>query len=409
MAFTIVPRYTWNNDGPVTVLKKQLSVTFQVDTVVTSSDIVFAFDEAGIDVDDITSIQRKTSNKSWVVSFKTATIKEQALALPHITIAGCQVFLGDAENVTVLVKVYEAPDEMPDSVVIGRLSHYGKVLSFRRDKLSSGIFNGIRTARMRLKSHIPQSVFIAGETVYFSYPTQPRVCRRCGDENHFHVVRCFNCELPGHRIEDCTEPTICSICRESTHSTADCPFLLYSTNVTPVVPGNDSYANAVKSKPQRKAESGESKKAESKKSESKKGDSTKKSQHKPRETESDTTHVEPQSSRERERERDSSWGRSLPKRARGEEKDEERNHEKERDRERECERERDRERSRRDRERERSRERERDRDRYYNRYYRDHDYYYDDRHPYHRSSRDYDDDKGWTLVTNRKRSGRSRS
>jgi len=112
VAFTIVPRYTWNNDGPVIVLKKQLSVTFQVDTVVTSND----------------------SSKFWVVSFKTATIKEQALALPHITIAGCQVFLGDAENVTVLVKVYEAPDEMPDLVVIGRLSHYEKVLSFRRDK-----------------------------------------------------------------------------------------------------------------------------------------------------------------------------------------------------------------------------------------------------------------------------------
>ena len=258
VAFTIIPRYTWNNDGPVTVLKKQLSVTFQVDTVVTSNDIVFAFDEAGISVDDITSIQRKTSSKSWVVSFKTATIKEQALALPHITIAGCQVFLGDAENVTVLVKVY-------------------------------------------------------------------------------------------------------------------------------------SYANAVKSKLQRKAESGESKKVESKKSEPKKGDSTKKSQHKPRETESDTTHVEPQS------------------------EDEERNHKKKRDRERECERERDRERPRRDRERERSREhsreRERDRDResYHNRYYRDYDYYYDDRHPHHRSSRDHDDDEGWTLVTNRKRSGRSRS
>jgi len=77
VVFTIVPRYTWNNDGPVTVLKKQLSVTVQVDTVVTSNDIVFPFDEAGIDVDDITSIQRKTSSKSWVVSFKTATIKNK--------------------------------------------------------------------------------------------------------------------------------------------------------------------------------------------------------------------------------------------------------------------------------------------------------------------------------------------
>ena len=56
VAFPIVPRYTWNNVGTATVLKKQLSVTFQIDTVVTSNDIVFAFDEAGIDVDDITSI-----------------------------------------------------------------------------------------------------------------------------------------------------------------------------------------------------------------------------------------------------------------------------------------------------------------------------------------------------------------
>ena len=51
MAFPIVPRYTWNNVGTATVLKKQLSVTFQIDTVVTSNDIVFAFDEAGIDID----------------------------------------------------------------------------------------------------------------------------------------------------------------------------------------------------------------------------------------------------------------------------------------------------------------------------------------------------------------------
>ena len=39
VAFTIVPRYTWNNDGPVTVLKKQLSVTFQVDTTTRTTEV----------------------------------------------------------------------------------------------------------------------------------------------------------------------------------------------------------------------------------------------------------------------------------------------------------------------------------------------------------------------------------
>ena len=58
------------------------------------------------------------------------------------------VFLGDCENHVSIVKVYELPVELPDSVVMGRLSYYGKVYSFRRDRLAEGIFNGVRTARM---------------------------------------------------------------------------------------------------------------------------------------------------------------------------------------------------------------------------------------------------------------------
>lgn len=50
-------------------LVKDRSVYFAVDTIITSQVILKAFDNAGIDIDDITSIQRKALNKTWIVTF----------------------------------------------------------------------------------------------------------------------------------------------------------------------------------------------------------------------------------------------------------------------------------------------------------------------------------------------------
>lgn len=81
----------------------------------------------------------------------------------------CCKFLGLGltltQNETVIVKIYEAPDEMVDTLLTGSLSHYGKVLSFQRDLSSLTILNGIRMAR--LDKHIPSSCFIAGEMLFF--------------------------------------------------------------------------------------------------------------------------------------------------------------------------------------------------------------------------------------------------
>ena len=82
-------------------------------------------------------------------------------------------FIADCHRKISLVKVYNAPNEMPDSVIIGRLSVYGSVLSFRRDLLSDSIFNGVCTARMEVKKDIPSTVRIAGEFIRFWYPGQP--------------------------------------------------------------------------------------------------------------------------------------------------------------------------------------------------------------------------------------------
>ena len=147
---------------------------FAVDTIVTSQDILEAFDNAGIDIDFITSIQRKSSNCTWVVSFNNQLATETALETASIEIAGSTVFLGDCENRLVLVKVFEAPAELPYTVVIGSLSCYGRVLSFHCDKVAYYIEKGVCIARTSLSQPIPSVVNLAGEYVRIWYPNQPK-------------------------------------------------------------------------------------------------------------------------------------------------------------------------------------------------------------------------------------------
>lgn len=64
------------------------------------------------------------------VSFTDKLTKERVLEKGIIKIESVPVFVGDADFKMVIVKIYEAAAEMPDMVLIGRLSHYGCVLSF---------------------------------------------------------------------------------------------------------------------------------------------------------------------------------------------------------------------------------------------------------------------------------------
>jgi len=244
---------SWNVSGNNVRIRKDLSVCFSVDTVISSQDIIVGFDKAGIDIDSITSIQRRASNNSWVVTFDSKAVKDAALNEHSIDIAGCSVLLGDCENRVSIVKIYELPEELPDSVVVGRLAHYGRVISFRRDRVADTILNGVRTARMFIQRPIPAQTFIAGEFVRFWYPSQPKTCRKCGSEDHLAAVcksqRCFNCERPGHRAEQCDMPALCRVCLSDAHETSNCPFIYYSSNVTaakPDKPVQKSYSGAAR-------------------------------------------------------------------------------------------------------------------------------------------------------------------
>lgn len=254
----------WGLQDEKPKLVKNQSIYFSVDTIITSQDILFAFDKAGIDVSEISCIQRKASNKSWIVTFDSPVTKEAALEVASIEIDGNMVFLGDCEHRLVLVKIYEAPAELPDTALIGRLSHYGRVLSFRRDKIADNIDNGVRTARMELHRHVPSIINLAGELIRIWYPSQPKTCRNCGGRDHLAKncasVRCLNCEQPGHRSEECEESLMCGVCKAFDHSMADCPYVLFSANVSSVAKptvsknGEENKQHAMEQRENQKAE-----------------------------------------------------------------------------------------------------------------------------------------------------------
>ena len=182
--FDLVPVERWSTAGNTIRLNKFLSVYFLCDTICTTQEILQGFNVAAIDVDFISSVQFRMSNRVWIVTFNDYRAKSIALGKDEIFVSGCQILLGDCERRVLLVKIYEAPFEMPDTALIGRLSTYGKVFSFRRDHVSQNLFNGVRTAKMRLNKDIPSCIHIAGEFIRVWYPDQPKTCCRCGLRDH---------------------------------------------------------------------------------------------------------------------------------------------------------------------------------------------------------------------------------
>ena len=377
----------WNVRGNSVRVKKELSVCFSVDTIISSNDVIIGFDKAGIDIDDITSIQRRNSNNTWVVTFNSKAVKDAALNEQTITFAGCTVFLGDCENKVSIVKIFELPGELPDSVVIGRLSHYGRVISFRRDRVADAIFNGVRTARMVIEHPIPSQAFIAGEYCRFWYPAQPKTCRKCGADDHLAATcrssRCFNCERPGHRAEACDMPALCRVCLKDSHETASCPFIYYSSNITGAKPATTTYSGVVRN----------GQLAEETREQNNKERARREEERKKREEESRTKREAEEKERE-ERERRREKERREKERREAERRD---RHEKERtERKREDRKERHSydDRKYRD-ERDERDDRERDRDHY--RSARDRS-----SHRGYESDRSDSEDEGWTRVSHRK-------
>lgn len=68
------------------VFEFAMSYVFSLDMVITSQDIIIGCDNAGIDIDNITSVQHCASNNLWVVTFDSKAVKDAALNKHSINI-----------------------------------------------------------------------------------------------------------------------------------------------------------------------------------------------------------------------------------------------------------------------------------------------------------------------------------
>lgn len=143
------------SDGNIRV-NREFSSSFSLNAQVSSVDVLEGFYRVGVGPEDVTCVQFNSSNHLWTVSFEDREGKYQILVKGH------QCFMSDCDNRTVIVKIVDAPNEMPDSVLVGRLSVHGKVFSFQHVKCHGHINNGLRTARMCLRSEVPSVVRISG-------------------------------------------------------------------------------------------------------------------------------------------------------------------------------------------------------------------------------------------------------
>lgn len=87
---------------------------------------------------------------------------------------------------------------------------------------------------MELHRHVPSIINLAGELIHIWYPSKSKTCRNDHLAKDCASVRCLNCEQPGHRSEECEESLMCGVCKAFDHSMADCPYVLFSANVSSV-------------------------------------------------------------------------------------------------------------------------------------------------------------------------------
>lgn len=58
----------------------KICLTFTINEDITGEDIMDGFERAGVDTSTIVSIQRRISNRSWVISFSEQREKDQVIS-----------------------------------------------------------------------------------------------------------------------------------------------------------------------------------------------------------------------------------------------------------------------------------------------------------------------------------------
>jgi hypothetical protein len=98
------------------------------------------------------------------------------------------------------VRIANLAPEILDDSVRHALAKYGEVQDIVHEHWSNAyrypVLNGIRAAKITLKTHIPSHIILAGQRVLISYGGQPLTCYGCGTTDHLYSA------CPNRRTQD---------------------------------------------------------------------------------------------------------------------------------------------------------------------------------------------------------------
>ncbi|CAH1276930.1 ZCCHC3 [Branchiostoma lanceolatum] len=190
------------------------------------SDVVKLLERSGVPITDIQGVQNKGKGRCDITFKSQAAFQKACPSLSSVQDVEIDTF---GASITVMTALH-IPIELDDNFVRHRLSEYGEVLDSKYVSYASQgfpeILTGTRQYRIRLKSHVPNTMRLGNETFSFRYAGQPRVCHRCGREGHLVVDcdedKCSKCMGLGHLAQDCTSGIKCNVCGEVGHAGRSC-------------------------------------------------------------------------------------------------------------------------------------------------------------------------------------------
>jgi hypothetical protein len=108
------------------------------------------------------------------------------------------------------VRLQNLPIEVPNMEIYMTLAPYGNVQSVVEERWSPNlhykVYNGMRTAVIVLKMHIPSTMLVGGYRARIYYEGQPQTCYACGEADHLYP-ECPRRNRAAMRIQDLTNLT----------------------------------------------------------------------------------------------------------------------------------------------------------------------------------------------------------
>ncbi|KAI8518912.1 zinc finger protein [Branchiostoma belcheri] len=189
-------------------------------------DVLELVQKHGAQRGDIKGIQNKGKGVCEVMFTSQAALAKVAPTLALDTAVDCELF---GKNFTVVTAI-GIPMDMDDNYVRHRLQAYWTIDASRLLTYANlgfpEILSGTRQYRIKLKEHIPGSFRIGNDLIGIRYSGQPKLCHRCGSEEHFvadcTAVKCNKCCEIGHKADVCVNEIKCNICGETGHAGRAC-------------------------------------------------------------------------------------------------------------------------------------------------------------------------------------------